>query len=880
MNSIQFDVTPYNITAVSLFIVGMASTLYLLHIKEKSVPAWIMIFGLASFTASMITMLMNSIVFWGGALGPSIDAFSVVSMAAMVEFAYRFPYKATSVGSRLVRVLTLTASLAALTFSFYYAVQVLAFHNYFVEFPTAYGYLNPLTFLVALGVSAYRTISMQTKRSHSVWGVIDAFVHPQDRPARLMRNFSLALSIGLVQGIASGIGLPDFFPPLVSVILINLSLLLMLVAVVYASFDFTARQPSLVVRLVGLSLVTLLTVLGVIGLYNSNLTMGWILDRNASVVENTRKALHAGHPESMPVEVVYVLSWPLDSQNGAASQGRLVAARQPGFDPQPLFREGDVPPVWVYYLEGNLSTEAAQHGDQIRLRYGDHPVGSYHQYAGLVFNQDGMRYEVGLSLAELSRITQDENTGIIWGVLCSALFILFVFPLFFRSNLIRPLDRLLAGVRQADAGDLDVQVRVTHNDEVGFLTSAFNKMITSLQRELDGRQKAEAELRHLNLTLEERVANRTRELEAMYDLSAASNLARDPQSLFSVLLERSLYALRTPLGFIILFENHGERQDLKRVASQNLPPNWLPYFSALHSKDNWVSAVINQGEPILIADTHHDERVPLFMRQTQALALILAPLQAEGRVLGILAMARPMAEKFDLDEVALSVSIVNQVGVAVHTEQLRQLVQQARVLEERQRLARDLHDSVTQSLYGLVTLTEVGLMQVETRNLEHSQDIFKKIGQSARQAIREMRLFIHQLRLPELEQEGLINALDLRLAAVEGRSDVRAQLIADESIHLPLTIETALYHIAQEALNNALKHARAKSVIVTLARRPEGVIMEVVDDGRGFIRQQNAGGGMGLDNMQARAGEIGAALEIISQPGYGTRVSVHLEVQA
>ena len=104
-------------------------------------------------------------------------------------------------------------------------------------------------------------------------------------------------------------------------------------------------------------------------------------------------------------------------------------------------------------------------------------------------------------------------------------------------------------MRQADAGNLEVQVRVTHNDEVGFLTAAFNKMATSLKQEFDGRQKAEAELRQLNLTLEERVANRTRELEAMYDLSAASNQAREPQTLLPLLLERSLKCVAHPVGF-------------------------------------------------------------------------------------------------------------------------------------------------------------------------------------------------------------------------------------------------------------------------------------------------------------------------------------------
>jgi signal transduction histidine kinase len=249
--------------------------------------------------------------------------------------------------------------------------------------------------------------------------------------------------------------------------------------------------------------------------------------------------------------------------------------------------------------------------------------------------------------------------------------------------------------------------------------------------------------------------------------------------------------------------------------------------------------------------------------------MILAPLSAKGQALGLMGLARNASQSFNLDEVALLVSIVSQVETAVHTDQLRQLAQRATVLEERERLARDLHDSVTQSLYGLATLTEAGKMRLESGDVQASAHLLTRIGQTARQAIREMRLFLHQLRPSVLEREGLVSALELRLAAVEGRSDVRANLEADENIHLSPEIETALYHIAQEALNNA--------VTVRLSRFGLGFKLEVVDEGCGFDPERVGGGGMGLDNMRARAKAIGAIFEIHSQPGEGTCVSVQME---
>jgi signal transduction histidine kinase len=106
---------------------------------------------------------------------------------------------------------------------------------------------------------------------------------------------------------------------------------------------------------------------------------------------------------------------------------------------------------------------------------------------------------------------------------------------------------------------------------------------------------------------------------------------------------------------------------------------------------------------------------------------------------------------------------------------------------------------------------------------------------------------------------------------------VRATLDADENLHLPLEVETALYHIAQEALNNALKHAVASVVSVRLARSGQGVFLEIGDNGCGFDLERVNGGGMGLENMRARAAAIGAVLEIQSKTGLGTRVSVQVE---
>ncbi|MCE1253271.1 MAG: HAMP domain-containing protein [Anaerolineae bacterium] len=880
MYPIQFDTTPYTATGFSLMIVGIAAVGYMLHLQEKPRTTWLLIFGLISFSLSMLLMTLQSIVFYGNAFYPLVDAFSVISMAVMIEFIFQFPRNDRSLFSILTRGLAWIMGIVSLIFCFIYGYQILLAENFAFKIPDVFPLMNPLSFVLALSLSIYRTISLQKWRPRGMMGIFEVLIWPQNRPARLMRNFSLALSIGTIQGVASLVHF-DLLPGVNNMVLINLSMLIMLVAVVYASFDITARQPSLVVRLVGLSLVTLLAVLSVADMYSTPIRKTLMQYQYSTIIDNTRRVLRSHRMEGLPPQVSYILSWSLNDQGYPHDSAKPILLRLPENRNAALLinpeMDSDVPAIWGYTSLFYLSQTANATGSSIRYHYGSHKPGSYFEYVGFVFDLDKTRYEVGFNLDELNGLNQDDQTIIFWAILLSALFILFFFSYSFRHNLTQPLNRLLAGIHQAEAGNLDIQVDVTHNDEIGFLAASFNKMAGSLKQELQARENAEAELRQLNLTLEERVSNRTRELEAMYELSAAGIRTATPDTLVPMLLEKTCNALRANHGFILLFNRYGERRDLFTAAVLNLPIEWRDPLSNLSGNEDWIVHVLNQNEPLLIADSLNDDLTPPFMHEPQANTLILTPLQSEGQTLGLMGVARPVNNKFNLDEITLAISITNQVGVVVYAEQMRQFVQQNKVLEERRRLAQNLHDSVTRSLFELVNLTDSGQELSDTQQINKSRLIFEKIGQSARQAIREMRLFIHQLRPPELEKEGLINALDLRLAAVEGRSDVKAQLCADEGIRLPYPIEAALFDICQEALNNALKHAHARNVLVNLHHFGGGILLEVTDDGRGFTPTEKNKPDSGLKRMSSRAAEIGAEIEVASAPGAGTRVTVKLK---
>ena len=191
--------------------------------------------------------------------------------------------------------------------------------------------------------------------------------------------------------------------------------------------------------------------------------------------------------------------------------------------------------------------------------------------------------------------------------------------------------------------------------------------------------------------------------------------------------------------------------------------------------------------------------------------------------------------------------------------------------EERQRLARNLHNSVSQSLHSLVLFAETVSYNFEQNQLDRLEYLIGRMSVSARQAYKEMRLMLYELQAPwEKTHLSLQEALQARLRAVESRAQIDAKLIVEGFPQWPQEWEGELFWTATEALNNALKHSRANQVRIHLRNDDGLTVLEVIDDGIGFDPATVRPGGMGLDNMAARAAKIGGILAVVSAPGEGT----------
>jgi PAS domain S-box-containing protein len=208
-------------------------------------------------------------------------------------------------------------------------------------------------------------------------------------------------------------------------------------------------------------------------------------------------------------------------------------------------------------------------------------------------------------------------------------------------------------------------------------------------------------------------------------------------------------------------------------------------------------------------------------------------------------------------------------------EALEEQAKEKAVAAERSRLARELHDSVTQALYSVTLYAEATRLALLAEKRDVAAENLGELHKMAREAMVDMRMLIFELHPPVLEEEGLVAALQARLAAVEGRARLQTEIHVEGERRLPISVEKELFRIALEALNNVIKHANAQQVTVDLRFEDGGACLEIRDDGAGFdpvVARKS--GGMGLSGIEERVQRIDGALVIESAPGRGTTVRV------
>ncbi len=238
---------------------------------------------------------------------------------------------------------------------------------------------------------------------------------------------------------------------------------------------------------------------------------------------------------------------------------------------------------------------------------------------------------------------------------------------------------------------------------------------------------------------------------------------------------------------------------------------------------------------------------------------------------GVSIHAEMSASTMEISGQQCIVALVRDIGERLAAEEA---ARELALVNERHRLARELHDSVNQLLYSTTLFAEAGLNEARAGRIEAVKENLSELQSISLQALKEMRFLLYQLSPSALEEEGLADALQRRLDSVERRAGVDASCDAEAGIEIPKFVEESLFMVAQEALNNALKHSGATALKVNLAKHgADSLSLEIEDNGAGFdLELVAATSGMGLRNMEGRVNELGGQLSISSTVGEGTKI--------
>ena len=309
-----------------------------------------------------------------------------------------------------------------------------------------------------------------------------------------------------------------------------------------------------------------------------------------------------------------------------------------------------------------------------------------------------------------------------------------------------------------------------------------------------------------------------------------------------------------------------------------------PFRIHLHGPET-LAALFNGHKPIRIADIWSDDVDARDLRALLAdgAAILLkgmyswmwVPLAVKGRIIGGVGVAHKKRNFFTSHHADLALSVANQAAITMVNAELYKDAQKLGVLEERQNLARNLHDAINQSLFSAGLIAEV-LPRLWEREPEEARRSLEDLRRLTRGALAEMRSLLVELRPSAITDTEMGDLLQLLGNAFTGRTNIPVVVTVTGDGMLPAEIQVVLYRICQEALNNIAKHAKASQVKIDVLQESGAFELHIRDDGRGFnTADQTPPGHYGLSMMRERAETVGATLTVTSQVGQGTEIAIH-----
>jgi two-component system nitrate/nitrite sensor histidine kinase NarX len=386
-----------------------------------------------------------------------------------------------------------------------------------------------------------------------------------------------------------------------------------------------------------------------------------------------------------------------------------------------------------------------------------------------------------------------------------------------------------------------------------------------------------------NAKFQQEQLERRRIAEALRDSISILNSNRPKEEILDLIVAQAVDLLSTQVGAIYLIDD----EDMLAIgAARGLPED---YQQLRIPVGNMVTGrAVQRREPSALADiSSARETLQRFLEEPgtpegwQAgvqwvadnfRAVLAVPIQTADRVFGALTLYYDRPRYHTDDEIALAVTFADQAALVLEGDTMQDRLQEAAAVEERNRLARDLHDAVTQTLFSASMIAGV-LPDLWEEDVEAGRYRLKQLENLTRGALAEMRAMLLELR-PQGLIEGRIQELLRHLVdAAAGRCNAEFSLNVHGTCDLPDDVKVACYRIAQEALHNTVKHAEASHVLVALRCEEDAVRLQVMDDGKGFDPTEITSDHMGVCNMRERAEAIGGAFTLNTGAGEGTQLA-------
>ena len=380
---------------------------------------------------------------------------------------------------------------------------------------------------------------------------------------------------------------------------------------------------------------------------------------------------------------------------------------------------------------------------------------------------------------------------------------------------------------------------------------------------------------------------RSYELSILNDVARALNASVDLPALLARALEKVTELLGLTTGWVLLFDEVSGEPYLAAV--QNLPPGLQeePKFLTgwCYCLDAFADGEMDGAVNVSVITCSRLRKLEQIREKTAGLryhASIPLEVQADAgelRRLGMLNVAGPEWRELDPDELSLLRTIGDMLGVAVERARLHASRLESAQTEERNRLAREIHDTIAQDLSAVAFQLEAAeALLSDTADPDRARRSVTAALGLTRKALDEARRSVLDLRAAPLEGRTLPAALAALTAEADAGNvpSITFEAVPVAPVKIPPAVEVGLYRIAQEALQNALRHAGATRVMLRLDVATDRICLRIEDDGRGFPTEDAAGGRFGLLGMRERARLLGGTLQIESAPGAGTRITAEI----